>query len=62
MLRARLRYVSDAARLVIAAAAATVAVAGTTGNSSYRGGYGRFINDDARNFAVESVENARGLI
>lgn len=61
MLRARLRCVSDAARLVIADAA-TVAVAGTTGNSSYRGGYGRFINDDARNFAVESVENARGLI
>lgn len=61
MLRARLRCVSDAARLVIAAAA-TVAVAGPTGNSSYHSGYGRFINDDARNFAVESVENARELI
>lgn len=49
-------------RLVIAVPVA-VAVASPTGNSSYRAStHGRFINDDTRNFAVESIENARRLI
>lgn len=42
---------------------AVVAVPRPTGNSSYHAStHGRFINDDTRNFAVESIENVCRLI
>jgi len=42
---------------------AVVAVSRPTGNSSYYAStHGCFINDDTRNFAVESIENVRRLI